>query len=586
MLLAGFSASAKDFNVVDFGANAADPAFDNTAAFQNALNAAKEAGGGIVSVPSGQYRFNGTFEIPTSVTLQGTFRVAPSDERRPKTPDLYGSVLMAYAGRGDAAGAPFIRLAGGMATLAGFIINYPEWKQADVPPVPYPPTVQSGNTVNVGVLDCCFLGAYEAIHFDGAARFLVRNACGYPSYRGLFVDNCYDIGRVENCHFWPFGVTYKPDDPYCLWVNTNAVAFEFARTDWQYVYNTFCFGYGVGYKFSRYKNGGCNGNFLGIGADCCRRAVLVENMQPFGILITNGEFVGRWSSQDSVTIEVAEQADLGKLSLMNCAFWGPNDRCIWNHSDMAMISAIGCNFFEWDINGLGSPAIQMDAGKAIIQGNTFWQGELNVQLGEEVESAIISGNQAPLGLAVDNQAGARAQIFGNELDPRVWPKGWQRHYRVDVGRRGDKNFLHKFHKPEKAGEWPDKSGMKRWTTGDSSLRLPVLPRKAYTISIDAFMPAGAIDPQNGIFIGDKKVADLPDKEGPATITVNIPPQKADTVEIRLHTKTWKPANGGVFDRTLGMAVRSVTIKAKGAKEEAFDANTGGEAGSERAQKGK
>ena len=67
------------------------------------------------------------------------------------------------------------------------------------------------------------------------------------------MDECYDIGHIENVHFWPFGVAYKPDDPFCKWVNTQGVAFELARTDWHYVLNTFCFGYGVGYKFSKSK---------------------------------------------------------------------------------------------------------------------------------------------------------------------------------------------------------------------------------------------------------------------------------------------------------------------------------------------
>src|SRR5690606_4376829 len=104
----------------------------------------------------------------------------------------------------------------------------------------------------------------------GAARFLVRNVYGYPSFRGLYVDDCYDIGRVENCHFWPFGVRGGAS-AYTEWINANVVAFEFGRSDWQYVVHTFCFGYGVGYKFSTKENGSCNGSFVGIGADCCLR---------------------------------------------------------------------------------------------------------------------------------------------------------------------------------------------------------------------------------------------------------------------------------------------------------------------------
>ena len=40
----------------------------------------------------------------------------------------------------------------------------------------------------------------------GSARHLVRNITEYPIKHGLFVDECYDIGQVENAHFWPFGV--------------------------------------------------------------------------------------------------------------------------------------------------------------------------------------------------------------------------------------------------------------------------------------------------------------------------------------------------------------------------------------------
>ena len=139
----------------------------------------------------------------------------------------------------------------------------------DVPPVPYPPCVASEDSENVGILDCCLLNPYEGIKLVRAHRHLVRNVTGYPSKRGIFVDECYDIGHIENIHFWPFGVAYNPEDPYCKWVNTEGVAFELARTDWHDVSNTFCFGYGVGYKFSASKAGATNGNFLGLGADSC-----------------------------------------------------------------------------------------------------------------------------------------------------------------------------------------------------------------------------------------------------------------------------------------------------------------------------
>ena len=317
------------WNVKDSGA-VGDGKIDNAATFQRLLDEAGSAGGGIVDVPAGQYVIKGTLSVPAGVTLQGVLRVPPTIKHY-KTGELGGSVLLAYAGRGKEDGAPFIRLAGNNAAIAGLVVTYPEWSQKDVPPVPYPPCVLAERAENVGIENCLFLNPYEAIKFVHAARHLVRNVTGYPIKRGIYVDECYDIGHIENVHFWPFGVHYKPDDPYCRWINMNGVAFELARTDWHYVFNTFCFGYGIGYKFSETKAGSANGNFLGLGADSCERAVVVEQAQAPGLLITNGEFVGRWSSTNAVCVEIGPKV-AGKVSLVNCSFLGPIDRCVWMRS--------------------------------------------------------------------------------------------------------------------------------------------------------------------------------------------------------------------------------------------------------------
>ncbi len=571
------TALAKDWDVVRDGRAVADGTTDNTAAFQQTLDSAARDGGGIVNVPAGHFRINGTLQIPGGVTLQGTFRIPPADQREGR-PKLDGSVLLAFAGRGSRDGQPFIRLAGSMATVAGLMITYPEWKPADVPPVPYPPTIASTGTANTAVLDCCLLNAYEAIHFNGAARFLVRNVHGYPSFRGLFVDECYDIGRVENCHFWPFGVAYDPKNPYCRWINENGIAFEFARTDWQYVLNTFCFGYGVGYKFSSYKHGGCNGNFVGIGADCCRRAVLVADCQPFGLLITNGEFVGRWENADSVGIEVAEAATDGKVSLNNCAFWGPLDRCILSQSPRVQFTATACHFQQWDVGRRGSPAVQIGAGKAILQGNTFTSGDLHVRIGPRARSAIVMGNQADGGLSLDNQAGRRTQAVANEGGESILSDEARRHYRLSLGAAGDGPYVRQWHPGEPAGFWPDAAGQTmRWSLGESILRLPVLPGKPYTISLDVWLPKAALDAKAGVYLGDRRILEFPARDGIAVLTGEVPAVSTESVTLVLRARGWRPAEADKNsrdERTLGIAVRSVTMKAEGAGPTAHNANTG------------
>lgn len=414
LFVSAFAQGASNaWDVVAVGAKG-DAVTDNTAVFQRLLDEAGRAGGGIVEVPAGRFRINGNLSIPANVALQGIYRVPPTTAQVAAT-NLTGSVLLAYAGRGSAEGPPFIRLAGKNSSIAGLIVAYPDWKQTDVPPVPYPPCVSSQDTENVGVRDCLLLNPYEGIRLVRAARHIVRNVTGYPIWRGIFVDECYDIGHIENVHFWPFGVDYKPDDPYCKWVNTQGVAFELARTDWQYVFNTFCFGYGIGYKFSASKDGSANGNFLGLGADSCQRAVVVEQAQPPGLLISNGEFVGRWSSTNAVCLEIGPAVE-GKVSLVNCSFWGPIDRCVWMRSPVGQFTASACNFVHWDVRGAGSPAIQLDAGKAIVQGCTFSLTNLDVQVGSNVISAILTANQAAGGFHVENHIGQRAQMGLNEAE--------------------------------------------------------------------------------------------------------------------------------------------------------------------------
>jgi hypothetical protein len=554
------------WNVKQAGA-AGDGQADCTAVFQKLLDAAGAAGGGVVEVPAGRYRINTGLSIPANVTLQGTYRVAPTPQTGPDG-QLAGSVLLAYAGRGNTNAPPFIRLAGHNAVLAGFVISYPEWKQADVPPVPYPPCVLCEGKEDTAVSECLLLNPYEGIKMIGAARHWIRNVTGYPIKRGIYVDECYDIGHIENIHFWPFGVAYDPNNPFCKWVNTQGVAFELARTDWHYVFNTFCFGYGIGYKFSSSAHGSANGNFLGLGADSCQRAVVVEQAQPPGLLISNGEFVGRWSSTDAVCLDIGPKVE-GKVSLVNCSFWGPIDRCVWMQSPAGQFTASACHFVHWDNRGVGSPAIQLDAGKAIVQGCTFAQEGLNVQVGSNVISAILTANQAAGGFRMDNQAGKHTQTALNEEDNIAWTREALAHYQVRVGKQGDARYVQGWHGKEGSPE------PYRWSEPISRLLLPVTPGEPYTITLEGDIPAQAATPEAGLYLEGKKLASL---RAGNVITAKLPAGSGDRVRLELRSGGWVPQQvitGSKDPRTLGIRVARIVMRAASASTNIFNANKGG-----------
>jgi len=194
-----------------------------------------------------------------------------------------------------------------------------------------------------------------------------------------------------------------------------------------------------------------------------------------------------------------------------------------------------------------------------------------------VTSAIVMGNQAVGGLVVDNQAGDRTQLSMNEPCAPALSDKAKAHYRIAVGERGDQPFLRKWCGREKAQEWAKEPCTKRWSSRGSTLRLPVAPRKPYTITLGIYLPKQAVDPENGLYLGETRVADFPQQEGPATITGVIPPTKNKEIELAVRVKTWRPKDlteGSGDTRQLGVAVRSVAMQAKGAGKKTFDANAG------------
>lgn len=570
LLLAGSSAYAKEWNALDYGVDPSGKT-DCTAALQKVLDECSASGGGIVNLPTGQYRFDGNLVLSFGAILQGTFRNPNTYEPGEAPLTFSGTELLVYGGRGSNDGPAFIRLAAKMATLRGLLIRYPEARFDAVPPAPYPPTVFV-NQWETTVEDVCLLNSYEAIRVQNAGRHLIRNVHGYPTWRGMVVDYIQDIGRIENVHFSPMGFLFDPKGPYMKWVFENGIAFEFAHSDWQYCLNTFCFGYKVGYRFTESKTGRTNGNFLGIAADCCQRPVLVEQASDAGILITNGEFVGQWDTKSSIGVDVLESCN-GVVQLSNCCFFGPYDRNVRVAARDARVSFTGCNFSEWDKDGDDSESIQLDAGRAIIQGCFFRESRAHIVVGAGVRAATIIGNQAEGGIHIRNQAGARLMESTNETSNIVWPEQASAHYRIDIGSPGDSRYLREWGSSGKAEEWPNEpKGMRRWSKPGSSMDLPVLPKTTYEVKMDLYIPEEAANSANGVFLGTTQLVAFT-TPGVREVTFALPPQDAPSVTLTMKGDTLPPQSPHPWFRLL-VAARSITLRAAGSGSACFNANTG------------
>ena len=475
--------------------------------------------------------------------------------------------MLAYAGRGQEDGRPFIRLAGNNAAIAGLVISYPEWKQTDVPPVPYPPCVMAEHAENVGVHDCLFLNPYEAIKLVRAAPAIwVRNVTGYPIKRGIFVDECYDIGHIENVHFWPFGVRYQPDDPYCQWINTQGVAFELARTDWHYVFNTFCFGYGIGYKFSESKAGSTNGNFLGLGsrllpagrgrrpgaaagpADHQRRIRRAAGAAGLGL--PGGRPAGRRQGQPGQLLLLGADRPL-RLDAQSRAGSSPPAPATSSTGTFAPSGLPPSN---------STPAGPSSKAAPLPRRDRTWPSP------QPVASALLVGNQASGGFEAESLAGKRTQLSANESSPVEWTAEAKKHYRVAVGAEGDGRYLRL---------WHGREGTARWSADKSMLRLPTLPREPYTLTLTLDIPQAALSEEAGLYLDGKRIASF--QAGSADLIAELPPSQAEQVVLSVVCAGWVPAllnHASQDQRKLGVQLSQITMRTKNPGPGVFQANTG------------
>jgi hypothetical protein len=394
-------------SVTAFGAKG-DGKTDDTQAFQKAMDSFGTKGG-TVYIPRGTFLLAGSINVPQAVTLKGSIESVPShngirDAKLPKPGDD-GTTLLITGNRGNENADPCITL-NTNSTLRGVVMYWPLQDPEKIPDA-YPWAVAMRGK-NPALLDVEMLNPYNAIDASKNERALIRNISGQPLRRGIFVDEIYDIGRIENVHWNPWW-SMKP--ALFNWQKENGEAFIFERTDWHYVLNTFCYGYKTGYKFgaSSGSTGACNGNFLGIGADACHNSVLVEQSAAFGLLITNGEFVAMNGSDP--TMVVVTGANHGNVRFVNCAFWGAcNQNAVIDGRGTVGFS--DCLFVEWDRNKEGRAAIQARSGSVVIRGCDFGQDAPQVSLGENVLRAIVSENTVRGKVNIVNRA-KNTYINGN-----------------------------------------------------------------------------------------------------------------------------------------------------------------------------
>jgi hypothetical protein len=403
------------YSVLDYGA-ARDGSSDATTAFQTAIDRAEANGGGKVYLPPGRYLIGGSLRVGQGVAVVGANEAPMAIE------PLVGSIVMATGGRDDES-APALFEMGHASTVKGLTVWYPDQKPEDIHPYPWTFHLQGfDNTVE----NITLINSYNAISVgpEVNVRHRIRSVYGCALRRGIVVDACVDIGRIENvqfhCHWWSAESVGGKWDPVFTYMIENFEAFTFARTDWEYVTNNFVFPAKVGYRFiksepgpNRGADGMCNGQFTGNGADACETCVLVEAIQPMGLLFTGGQFVA-FTGNDPVQIRTSETFT-GNVRFSNCSFWGMSEHNAVLQGQ-GTVSFTDCFLSNWKEGVDDQALIVAESGRLQVNNCTFSTRHPAVRVGADVPYAIIQGSNGPFGVRVEDASGKAIQR-DNEAPP-------------------------------------------------------------------------------------------------------------------------------------------------------------------------
>jgi len=342
-----------DFNVKDYGAKtvAEDPTFDNRLAFQAAIDAAYNNGGGVVWIPAGNYAFRSentsgiTLDLKQSVTLRGDW-ANPEDNNGA----VLGTVLEVYSGKGrgldrnNAQGTNgcFIAMVQGTG-VTNLSIWYPEQDINNV--VAYPWSIKQLTGDSATVENVTFVNSYGAFRASPAELHYVYNSYITALAVGIEVHTCTDIGRIENIKIDPkywaeSGLAGAPTlAEVTAYTKANGRGFGMHRSDWEYLSDLYITGYKEGMWIGREPSGTDtpNAQFYRMYMEDCGTALYVDAVNPYGLLISDSVFKGTgdnsraayFSSSFSTSVQfntvdfegpIVCEGSGGVISFENCTF--------------------------------------------------------------------------------------------------------------------------------------------------------------------------------------------------------------------------------------------------------------------------
>jgi len=438
-----------DFVVTDprFGAKAR-PGFDNRAAFQAAIDAAYNNGGGVVYIPAGNYEFRsqqtttrkvrvrqGTEQImkdfnyqyvlnlPSGVQLRGDWADPALNKgkvlgtilevRVGKNAPNYNGTVESWWNDAQADNAlrttytsiadRFIDMNSGTG-VTNLSIWYPEQQIDDVKPYPWTLFQPSGDCATIENLT--LVNAYNGFYSAPSELHYILNSYMTALHTGIEVHVCTDIGRIENVKIDPtyWANSGLPGSPSLAkvagYTKTNATGFNMHRSDWEYVSNLYVSDYKTGMWVGREPGyfDTPNAQFYEIHIKNCETGIYVQAVNPYGLLISNSTF-----GADKNGRAVYFYNDFKTSVQFNGVdFTGP---VVSDGSD-GVISFESCTFSNY-----GDYALKINNGNVLLTQSEFKKPAGHVLLGADVNTlkSVNSGYNGKLEIKNDSKS-AKVEI--------------------------------------------------------------------------------------------------------------------------------------------------------------------------------
>ncbi len=248
--------------------------------------------------------------------------------------------------------------------MEGVTVYYPNQVQSN-PPTAYPWAIQAGGGDNPTIQNVLLVNPYLGVDFatHTSGRHLIRGLYGQPLLVGIAVDQCYDIGRIMDVHFWPFWTQNTNVEAF---VQANGVSFDFMRTDWEVVQDIFSLGYSVGARFRASTNGAMNGQMSNVNFDSVDIGLQLLGTQVYAVHIANLNIANAGAGSNRIGIQALPGTNCD-LNVNGASFWGSIHQGVsWNNADLFTLS--NARFLNWSSS---LPAIDIIAGRAMLHDNYF-----------------------------------------------------------------------------------------------------------------------------------------------------------------------------------------------------------------------